>query len=201
MCEFQLLGNRYPEVIIMARQLRSMNKQLDRVMKNFGKESKRIWKKGIESAEISPSIIKTSDGRRAVDHKDLNEKIQKQFKLSDDEALVGVYLIYKGSDLFYVGHSTNIARRLKRHFSKPFEKKPSKKEKQLKPFNGVLEKRNMSIVIYRITDEQNYMFRKRLEKIITYNYVPEYLKWAYGSGEDEDVRKQKIRTSHKRTTA
>ncbi|MCG1008497.1 GIY-YIG nuclease family protein [Salinicoccus sp. ID82-1] len=185
----------------MARQLRNMNKQLDGIMKAFGKDANRIWKKGIESKQISPSILKTNDGRRAVDHKDLDEKVQKAFNLSEEEALTGVYLIFKGSDLFYVGHSTNIARRLKRHFSKPFEKKVSREEKRNKPFTTVLEKRNMSIAIYRITDEQNYMFRKTLDRIITYTQVPEYLKQTLGNPEDERTTTRRTRTSHKRTTA
>ncbi|MFC3419925.1 GIY-YIG nuclease family protein [Salinicoccus hispanicus] len=185
----------------MARQLRNMNKEMDSIMKQFGKDANQIWKKGIESAQVSPSIIKTDDGRRAVDLKDLDRKLQKAFNLSEEETLTGVYMIYKGSDLFYVGHSTNIARRLKRHFSKPFEKKVSREEKREKPFNSVLEKRNMSIAIYRITDEKNYMFRKTLDRIITYNQVPEYLKQTLGSTDDELDTARRKRTSHKRTTA
>lgn len=185
----------------MARQLRTINKEMDGIMKQFGKDANSIWKKGIESAQISPDIVKTYDGRRAVDLKDLDAKIEKTFNLAEEGTLTGVYLIFKGSDLFYVGHSTNIARRLKRHFSKPFEKKVSRDEKRAKPFNAVLEKRNMSIVIYRITDEKQAMFRKTLDRIITYNQIPEYLKQTLGSADDAPGTVRRKRTSHKRTTA
>ncbi|GAB3064320.1 GIY-YIG nuclease family protein [Salinicoccus sesuvii] len=185
----------------MARQLRNMNKEMNGLMKQFGRDANTIWKRGIESAQVSPDIVKTNDGRRAVDLKDLDAKLQKTFNLSDEDTLTGVYLIFKNSDLFYVGHSTNIVRRLKRHFSKPFDKKVSREEKREKPFNTVLEKRNMSIVIYRIADEKHAMFRKTLDRIITYNQIPEYLKQTLGSGEDLDSGTRRKRTSYKRTTA
>lgn len=142
-----------------------------------------VWK-SVEVAAFEVSIINVN-GTRVANLAELREDMKKRYGVKRHECIKGIYMIYvydtnlkgKEKNLFYIGESRkSIFSRLKRHFSKVEKQKIEGAPTRYKSFSNLFdEEMKIEVKILRLKIEENLLYRRLLEEILTLSEKPRYI--------------------------
>ncbi|AKG73436.1 hypothetical protein SAMN05216235_0020 [Salinicoccus halodurans] len=142
-----------------------------------------VWE-SVEVAAFEVSIINV-DGTRAANLTKLREEMKKRYGVKRHGCIRGIYMIYvyntnlKGGEkkLFYIGESRkSVFSRLKRHFSKVEKQKIEGAPARYKSFSNLFDEgMKIEVKILRLKTEENLLYRRLLEEILTLSEKPKYI--------------------------